>query len=165
MSNHLRLSTHTLTFQACVFILMLFLESPPLLSLHVEFLLIFWASARSPPTFSWEPPQNELLSAPCCEGLCNLLAAPWCSHFLFYSSSYTFISHEESADCSRSQVLFWYFQVLCNSGGSVSSLLNQRWEAWLLKLLLKLMHHTWPLMLKQISLSVGRAETGKVLLA
>ena len=36
-----------------------------------------------------------------------------------------------------------------------------RWEAWLL---LKLMHHTWPLMLKWITLSDGGTETGKVLL-
>lgn len=133
---------------------MLFLESPT----FSHRVLTHFLSLSSNPISSW----NELLSALCCEGLClHLACSPLMLPFLFYSSLDRFLSHKETAGCSRAQVLFWYFQVLCNSGDSVSSLLNQQMEGMAAA---KADAPPWPLMLKLISLSDGGTETGKVLL-
>lgn len=124
--NHLRFCTHALSFQAGVSLLMLFLESSSLLSPHIEFVLILWASAQIPSLLgNLSRRRCSLLHAIKASGSISL-AASWCSRSYFLVLCIPVFVIQWTACSSRAQVLFWYFQVICNSGGSMSSLLNKQ---------------------------------------
>lgn len=123
---------------------------------HIEFLLIFWASAQIPSLLGMS---CSLLSA-AKASVCILLAAPWCSLscFIVLWTGFFLIKRLQAAQGPRS-----YFGISRCSAvlEIVSSLLNQQMEGMTAA---KADAPPWPLMLKLISLSDGGTETGKVLL-
>ena len=89
--NHLRFSTHVLSW-ACVSLLRLFLESPSLLALHIEFSFIISASPQILSPLGSLPKMSCSLLPSVKTSVCILLAAPWCP-LSCYCSLYIFLSH------------------------------------------------------------------------
>ena len=150
-----------LSFQDGVTWLMLSPKSPSLLSLHIEFLLIFWASVQIPLLLGSLPRMSCSLFCALKAFVCILLADPCCSLscFVVLWTHFSLIKRVQTAQGPTSHYSINKYSEIVEVQCHLCEI--SRWEAWLL---LKQMHHTWPLMLKQITLSDGGTETGKVLL-
>lgn len=156
-------SLHSLIFPGWCDLAYAFPEKP-ILTFAKYWVLTHFLSFCSNPTSSWKPSQNELLSVLCFEGLCLHLACwPLMFPFLFCSSLNTWslflIKRLQTAQGPTSHYSISKYSEIVEVQCHLCEI--SRWEAWLL---VKQMHHTWPLMLKWITLSDGRTETGKVLL-